>query len=266
MRLCIPLTDLFRSRSESLLPLVGAVSFKELSDEDFTGKANFLESSYKIADPAFANQLEAAGLVEALQSGKYESFACDIGPNCEKVRGYSRDGRPRAVPTSPPVSDQAYLGQVVQNVEWLRTHYAGYFQVENNNYFPTGAYERVCEPEFINKITGVDNVGLLLDIGHAAVSAHYLGYKDVMAYVEALPLHRVREIQLSRAGTLEHGFEDLHDVPGEEEFEIVQEITARGHHVEYLTVEYYGNADVLCDVYDSMSHYFSIAETDVNLN
>jgi len=264
MYLCVPVTDVFRSRSDTLLPIVNAVSFKYPSDEVFPGKAHFLECSYNIADVAFHAKLEQSGLLDALRSGKYESFACDIGPNCVTVRGYSPNGFPRATPTSPPILDEEYLERVAKNAEWLRSQYSGYIQVENLNYFPTGAYERVCEPDFVCQITEAAGVGLLLDIGHAVVSAHYLTYNDAISHIRDLPLHKVREIQLSRAGILEDVFEDLHEVPGEVELSIVREINSRGYNIEYLTVEYYRDADILCDVYHSVAHSLNIGEFELS--
>ena len=262
MKLCAPLTDTFRSRSNILLPMVGAVSFKEPSEEVYPGKIHFLECSYNIADLEFASKLEKSGLLAALRSGKYESFACDIGPNCETVMGYSPNGFSRAMPTSPPISDEEYLKRAAKNVGWLRGHYSGYIQVENLNYFPTGAYERVCEPDFVCQILEATGLGLLLDIGHAVVSTHYLGYDDVMSYINGLPLHRVREIQVSRAGMMGGVFEDLHEVPGEVELSIVRKIIANGYDIEYLTVEYYRDLDILCGVYRSIARSLKISEDE----
>ena len=256
MKLCVPVTDVFRSRKNILLGMVSAVSFKDPSDEIFISKAHFLECSYKIADQEFPNQLEKSGILQALDSGKYESFACDIGPNCERVVGSSPNGLPRAMPASEsePISDEEYLERAARNAEWLRGHFTGYIQVENLNYFPTGAYERVCEPDFVHRIIESASIGLLLDIPHAVVSAHYLGYDNVTSYMEALPLGKVREIQLSRAGMLNGVFEDLHEAPGDAEIQIVNELIAGGHDIQYLTIEYYRDPDILCDAYSSLSH------------
>jgi len=252
MYLCVPVTDVFRVRSSVLLPLVSAVSFKYPSFEVFLGKAHFLECSYNIADIDFRAKLQQSGLLDALRSGKYESFACDIGPNCSTVRGYSQNRFPRAMPTSLPISDEEYLERAAKNTEWLRAEYSGYIQVENLNYFPTGAYERVCEPDFVCMITEIAGVGLLLDIGHAVVSSHYLGYDDVISYINGLPLHKVHEVQLSQAGMLKGIFEDLHEVPGKVELSIVRKIIANGYDLKYLTVEYYSDPDVLCGLYGSL--------------
>lgn len=253
LKLCVPLTGVFRSCAAKLLPIVSAVSFKEPSEEYFPSKAHFLECSYSIADVAFSAKLESSGLLDAVRSGKYESFACDIGPNCDTVRGYSPNGLPRAIPASPPISDEEYLERVCRNADWLRKEYSGYIQVENLNYFPTGAYERVCESEFLRRIIKVTGVAMLFDIGHAVVSAHYMDYGNPMDYILELPLESVREVHLSRAGTRGAIFEDLHEAPGESELSIVEQVRDRGAPIEYLTIEYYRDPDVLCGIYQTMA-------------
>lgn len=260
MQLCVPLTDAFRLQKNLLLPLVGAVSFKAPCGESFPGKRHFLESSLNLADPDFRSKVQSSALCLALQSGKYEAFACDIGPNCPTKREYSKSGFPRAMPAGQPVPDDVYLARAVENVRWLRGHFDGYVHVENLNYFPTGGYERVCEPDFIRRVTEAAEVGLLLDLAHAIISAEHLGYVDTLAYVEGLPLDRVREIHLSRPGKLAGILEDLHEVPGEGETEIVGRLFARRSTIEFLTVEYYRDADLLCGAYRDLASAFSIRE------
>ena len=258
MKLCVPLSDAFRSRQEVLLPLVDAVTFKQPGGEVFPSKELFLESSFNIADPDFPAKLDTAGILEALRSGKYVSFACDIGPNCRTERGYSPNGFPRALSISKAISDEEYLETAARNAEWLRAQFCGYVHAENLNYFPTGAYERVCEPDFVWQITEVAGIGLLLDLAHTLITAHHLGSKDVFSYLAQLPLDTVREIHISHPGFLKGVFEDLHEAPGDTEVSIVKKIIADGHQVKYLTVEYYGDARILCDIYRSIARDLNI--------
>ncbi len=253
MNLCVPLTNVFRSCAHRLLPIVVAVSFKEPSDEYFPGKAHFLECSLNIADVDFPANVERMGLLDALRSGKYESFACDIGPNCPTKRDYSRNGFPRAVPAGGAIPDDVYLERATRNIRWLRGEFGGYVHAENLNYFPTGAYERVCEPTFIRRVTEDAGIGLLLDVAHAIISARHLGYEDAFAYIRDLPLERVREMHLSHPGDMRGVFEDLHEPPGEDEVAIVGRLASGGVMVEYLTVEYYGNPDLLCGLYRGLA-------------
>ena len=253
LQLCVPVTDIFRQCRAELLPLVGALSFKEPSDEVFRSKAHLLESSLQIADPRFRSKLRRSGFLAAMQTGDYVSFSCDIGPNCRTVREYSPNGLPRAVPLSSPVSDEEYLGLALENVEWLRGEYSGYLHLENLNYFPTGGYERVCDPDFICRLTEATGAGLLLDIGHAVISARNLSYSDPLSYILELPLHSVLEIHVSHAGLVNGIFEDLHEAPGEDDLALVESVADLGQSVEYLTVEYYRDPRILCDIYRHIS-------------
>lgn len=258
MDLCVPLTDAFRRKQEELLRLVSAVSFKKPSAERFAGKVHFLESSHNISSPDFPGDLSAAGILEALHSGKYASFACDIGPICKTRRGCSRNGFPRALPIGPEMSRVEYIARASKNMEWLRGECDGYIQVENLNYFPTGGYEVVCETRFVRELIEASGVGLLLDIPHAVISANNLGYKDPMGYIRELPLHAVREVHVSRAGVLNEELEDLHEVPGDQELSLVRRLLEDGCGFKYLTVEFYRDPDELCSVYHSLVKAFGV--------
>ncbi len=247
MRLCVPVSDGFRRNQDALLPLVGAVSFKTPSDEAYPGKVLFLECSISIADPNFAARLESAGLLAALKSGRFASFACDIGPACAQVEvAASPNGYPRYLPLSEPLDEATYLAQGERNVEFLRRHFSGVVKVENLNYFPTGAYELVCEPAFIARTVRDLGIELLLDTAHAVVSAENLGV-PVEAYLAGLPLERVTEIQLSGPRRIKGIWEDAHDVPTASDY-LIAEHVARQAAVEWITVEYYKD-DRLVDEY-----------------
>jgi hypothetical protein len=202
--------------------------------------------------------LARSGLLEALQSGKYSSFACDIGPNCEWVSDRSPNGYPRSRPISTPIPDEEYWERATRNAEWLRSQYSGHIHLENLNYFPTGAYERVCEPDFITKLLEFTDFGLLLDIGHAVVSAHYLPYESPMSYLHDLPLSRVREIQLSHAGMLNGVYEDLHEVPDRKDLEFTKVALDASPSIEFLTIEYYRDGNVLYDAYRTIASNFDV--------
>jgi hypothetical protein len=69
--------------------------------------------------------------------------------------------------------------------------------VENLDYNPTGAYETVCRPDFIQNVLAASGVELLLDLAHARISAAALGL-SVEPYLDQLPLEKVRQIHVNR--------------------------------------------------------------------
>jgi hypothetical protein len=254
LKLCVPLSDAFRERESDLLPLVDAVSFKSPSGDDYTGKRCFLESSVKIADPNLPDLLESDGTIAALKTGKYEVFSLDIGPMCEKHEIYSINGIPRAAPDSVPITEDEYLERARSNMRWLRRAFRGLVQIENNNYFPTGAYERICEPGFVKVLVDYLDVGLLLDLGHVEICVHYMNDWTTHSYIEGLPLGKVREIHLSHAGLLNGVFEDLHEVPTKDEFETTRLIPG----CEFVTVEYYKDAEKLVNFYKDLAKWMTV--------
>ena len=198
--------------------------------------------------------LERAGIAEALASGKYEVFSFDIGPMCQKKETFSINGIPRAVPASEPISEDEYISLSRRNVEWLKSGFDGRLQVENNNYLPTGAYDRICDPDFICALVEEADIDLLLDLGHVEICAYYMAGWGADSYIESLPLERVYEVHLSHAGLLNGVFEDLHEIPNEEDLATACTVLRAGHNAETLTVEYYRDAAVLVAFYRKLSH------------
>lgn len=84
--------------------------------------------------------------------------------------------------------------------------------LENYNYHATNAYEYVCEPDFFRDVIDAAGCGMLLDLGHARISAYNMArwHGDTEGYLSALPLDRVREIHFSRPGWKDGERVDLH--------------------------------------------------------
>ncbi len=82
--------------------------------------------------------------------------------------------------------------------------------LENFNYHKTNAYEYICEPEVVHHILDTIGCGMLLDMAHARISAHNMGWPSAEAYYEALPLDKVKEIHITRPGWMGEQMVDLH--------------------------------------------------------
>ncbi len=248
LRLCAPLSDGFRRHCDAFLPLVAAVGFKAPSDERFDGKIQFLECSTSIADPKLPEQLADSGHLGALASGRFHSFACDLGPAwSEYALAQSAAGYPRYVPVRGRLDEATYLRQARQNVEFLRGHFGGGLKVENLNYFPTGAYDMVCEPSFITRIVEDLGLELLFDISHAMISAANLDV-PIDSYVEALPLGRATELHVSATRRINGVIEDAHDMPGAHEYALVEHV-GRTPLDRFLTIEHYRDGPALVAEY-----------------
>ena len=120
--------------------------------------------------------------------------------------------------------------------------------IENNNYYPTPAYENVCEPSFLRDVVFNNNINFLFDNAHARVSSHNLGV-EYLDYKNQLPLEKMVQIQFCQPSIPEKVEEmalDVHDVPNEKNVTEVLE-TSLKHKVQYITPEYYKDFDKLVE-------------------
>ncbi|MFC1572569.1 DUF692 family multinuclear iron-containing protein [Candidatus Eisenbacteria bacterium] len=107
-------------------------------------------------------------------------------------------------PLSPVVSEAEAVARFNESLRLVRSLYPGTLAVENLDYHEGGAYEHICTPRFISTILENNrDLGLLLDISHAEVSAVKLGgltaqyrLQAAREYINRLPLERLVEIHL----------------------------------------------------------------------
>ncbi len=121
------------------------------------------------------------------------------------------------------------------------------FAIENNNYYPTDAYEYICNPHFINEIVNDNNLYFLLDIAHAKISAHNLNL-PFYEYMHALPLSKIIQIHITGYQDTEKGriARDEHLYPSKDNWSTVKKIISRHReNLRYLTVEYYSDYEKL---------------------
>jgi uncharacterized protein (UPF0276 family) len=194
-----------------------------------------VEADFK---PAFLRE----GLDRLLAETRVELFSFDLGPAARRRAG--------PFPCSRPLGATALRRHLEAALKFIRLHYQGPLAAENYNFYPTGLYGPVTEPDFIRAHLAEFALGLVLDLAHARVTAHNLGL-DPAAYLAALPLERTTEIHLSRpwlpppASLLKAA--DAHDAPGQEERRSLKHILENPRLPPGVTVfvEYYGNLSKL---------------------
>jgi hypothetical protein len=140
------------------------------------------------------------------------------------------------------------LGYVGDNVTWLRSILRPSIEIgiENNNYYPSAAYEDVTDGSFIKEAVEGNGLRFLLDVAHAKVTAHNrpLPYAD---YLDTLPMSSLVQIHICTPRLEPSGLAvDAHEAPDEDIWTAVFE-AARRHPVKYLTVEYYKDAGRLVE-------------------
>jgi uncharacterized protein (UPF0276 family) len=144
----------------------------------------------------YADPFDAATMTTAhqlLQAAQPPWFSTGIGASAEPqghTTPFWRGAAPEALQSRAVVT-----ANIIRNGRRLQEWLGGVpLLLENYNYHPTHAYEYVCEPETFCALIEAIGCGVLLDLAHAQISAHNMGWPDVRSYLQALPLARVREI------------------------------------------------------------------------
>jgi uncharacterized protein (UPF0276 family) len=144
---------------------------------------------------------------------------------------------------STPLERETLLSSIVVNARKLAEEIEVPLLLENLDYNTTGAYEHICEPDFIREAVERSETYLLLDLAHARVSAARLGYSSE-EYLDRLPLDRVRQLHVSGPRQVDGVMTDVHQPLGERDVKYLLEILERTAPWA-LTLEYKKNADTL---------------------
>ena len=209
-------------------------------------KERIFHASNGIIEHNFISFIEENRLFDYLARHAIGHLSFDLGPACERCQFI--------LPLSPTLAKRELLAIAGERLGYIREHFSGLLAVENLNYYRTGLFESVCEPDFIRDFVERFDLYLLLDLAHAAISARNMG-RDLYEYLEHLPLRRVIEIHLSRPFI--HAFQsvDAHEKPGKSEFEALGWLLPKlaGNEKVHVAIEYYGEADGLCRGYRTLN-------------
>jgi len=80
--------------------------------------------------------------------------------------------------------------------QFRKIGYKGEILIENLDYHPTGAYEHICEAEFISDIIKYTGCFALFDVAHAMISSYHLGI-DVIDYVSKIDIDSIYEVHVN---------------------------------------------------------------------
>ena len=95
--------------------------------------------------------------------------------------------------------------------------------LENLDYNATGAYEHICEPDFIRTVLEATDTYFLLDLSHAQVSASRLGFA-LDDYLAQLPLERVRQLHISGPRLVGETFADVHETLRPVDYQLLEQM------------------------------------------
>jgi len=94
------------------------------------------------------------------------------------------------------LSREVAQANIVRNASALRAALPVSLLLENVPLYPNVVHRHITRPAFMGEVLSSSRCDMLLDLAHARVTASLLGMTPE-AYLEALPLERVREIHLS---------------------------------------------------------------------
>ena len=211
--------------------------YTEVFDKDLTFHCDIIQPIHKLEQSDFEYIKQ---IVDTYPNLKIISFHCAYNSsNCFKNKGkgyvdgycYSEEELKSNMSYNIPK-----IKQILGDIDIL---------IENNNYYPTKAYDIVTDANFISDIIYDNNIWFLFDQAHAEVTAHNLKI-DYNDYINNLPLDKCKQIHLCKMGYNESLYsknfylaEDHHLPLGLEEYIKLKQILNKYPLVEYLTVEYY---------------------------
>lgn len=145
------------------------------------------------------------------------------------------------------LSKQEMLQNAAGNVQIIRSIFGEscWVAIENNNYFPTPAYADITDSKFLADIVYKNDIFFLFDMAHALVTTYNRSIPFDL-YINGLPLDRIAQIHISEPALEGVIARDAH-LPISEKV-LKQSIEyIRNYNIEYITVEYYNEADVLAE-------------------
>ena len=149
------------------------------------------------------------------------SFNVHVAPSSERFAGF-------AVGDVSDVAVRAVVEALLADLEpALRAFGAEAVVVENLIYRGEGSHllRAGVEPAALHELVERSGCGFLLDVSHARISAASLGI-DAWDYLDALPVHALRELHVSGVGVLDGSLRD-HLPLREEDWEFVDGVVGR---------------------------------------
>lgn len=242
-QVCLPISNLITADIASAKALLDDADVLEIRKPvlpaGLPDKTMIYHWSLGTVQEGFINAFDKENLGEFLSSHNIEMFSFDMGPACRK--------NDYVLPMSRTLKPEEIMEISYRSLEHVRGRYQGRLAVENYNYYPTGLYEYICRPDFMAEFLSRFDLGLVLDLAHAWISASNLGL-DVKQYLMELPLDKVVEVHLTRPLFLDRLAVDAHLAPEDEDFELLGFLLRRlpnGSRPTPVEIEYYKDLEGL---------------------
>ena len=134
--------------------------------------------------------------------------------------------------------------QAIENIKALQDAFPIPIAIENQAYHRHTGHDYLVDPDFVREIVQATGCKLLLDLGHALVSAAMRG-EVVNDYIFGLPLEEVIEIHVSGPRLYKGRLRDLHQPLADEDYNLLRFTLPHCPNLQVVTLEYYGPAELL---------------------
>ncbi|WAS95414.1 DUF692 domain-containing protein [Nannocystis punicea] len=193
---------LLHEYAEALLEADPALDFIEVMPENwarFGGRRRRLFDACRERWPAVAHSISlSVGGPEPID-GEFLAMIAALSPTLGWWSDHLCFGRIGGGYTHAllplPHSEEA-VAHVVRRVKEVQARLGRELVLENVATYARLPVDALAEPAFVRAVVEEADCGLLLDVGNVVVNAHNHGL-DPEAYVDALPLTRVREIHVA---------------------------------------------------------------------
>ena len=237
LSLALPISQYFNSVFAELSDIIDVLVVRDvgLVPQQLDGNFRRAYHTSGLIDKQFAQQMSRE-FINLLNSYNVSHMSFDFGPSCLDVC-FNKDENDIYWPnnSSRILRPEQILSTAADRIAQIRKNFSGTIALENLDYHQGGAYEYVCNPDFIARALDDLDVYLALDIGHLLVSCFNLNIEP-LSYASRLPLERVREVHLSHS----EGDNDKHDCPTSYEYELFTHILSRSR-PDFVVVEYYSD-------------------------
>ncbi len=254
MIVTLPVSHLINADILQGLSGVQALEYKKVGPLLTRRLPALFHSNLGIVQDAFMDWFDE--VVPALRDMGLQLFSFDCGPAAREVRIEDHT----YIANSDVLTRDSLMSLTAERITHIRDRLGCRLAMENLNYYPTDAYKHVCEPDFIAEIVRSNDVGFVLDLAHAVVSAHNFGITP-NAYLSALPLERVVEIHLSapgmRDGTRDGLWRDLHGSPTHREYAMLASVLSRTPENPFIVIEHYASLDDVVRDYATLVQFIN---------
>ncbi len=156
-------------------------------------------------------------------------------------------------------SKNEMLKEAKKNLKWMKKKFGNNLKIglENNNYYPTSAYDIISEGSFISEVIRSNKLFFLFDLAHAQVTASNKNIK-FDKYIDSLPMNEMLQMHICKPKISKKISKDTHYLPDDRMFQQIKIISKKYRNLKFFTIEYYKDAEKLISVIKKLKKVLKI--------